>query len=238
MNAHCDQSPVVICNEKLYQFRIFELSEPFCGRRNGNNAMSQSCDNVTQKLKQAERNKRISDTFTYYPQIKESNSRREMCSRSQSLPINLSDCGRDTFSREDSKDHLTANHHHDKHARDSSLRRKINGFSKESIENEIYAGKYNLKDIRKEQRTKEDEDKLEFYKDCSRTDLKKSDQGTRRNVVIADVITEDLHCIQIKSNLRDLSSRYDKKHLENKSKPELISIIMELQDALSLATQE
>ena len=57
INAHCQQSPVVYCNEKkLYHFRIFEFkSEPFCEERNSATLLSRSCDNVTQKLRQAER---------------------------------------------------------------------------------------------------------------------------------------------------------------------------------------
>ncbi|XP_028417034.1 uncharacterized protein LOC114541255 [Dendronephthya gigantea] len=231
INAHCQQSPVVYCNEKkLYQFRIFEFkSEPFCEERNSA-LLSRSCDNVTQKLKQAERNKRLSDSFPFQYWTRMSNQRSQLFSRTKSLPVDLSECGRDYLCRDHSRDdHMLLTNKYI-YTRDH-MKRRTNGFHNNHKENHTSCGMLKLVEDNKGELRAESNSQ-------GGNDLPLSHavpHDTNGDIMHNDDLLER-QCAKMNSNLNQLSNRYQKEQLEAKSKEELISIVLELQDALNLVT--
>lgn len=238
INAHCEQSSVVWAQDekKLYNFRILELSEPFCEGKKCETVLSRSCDNVAQRMRQAERHKRISES-SWRTLVRAPDHRPKMCSRTQSLPGDLSKCGRDFFSRQNSGDDHVFTCNKEKHSREGSMRKKLNGFNKGSIESDIHAKSITqvTKDNNNIEENSEEKNDLKIPGDRCR--LKSEKTGAMTNHGISDVILDN-ECAQMHTNLRELSARFDENNLEEKSKPELISIILELQDALRLATDD
>ena len=120
-----------------------------------------------------------------------------MCNRTQSLPGDLSECGRHFFSQQNTGDDHVFSNNKEKHVREGSLRRKINGFSKESINSEINSRLMT-------QLTKDNNDTKKSLEDKINAEKHIGDQSehipeetvTMTNHVISDVIVND-HCAKV-----------------------------------------
>ena len=145
------------------------------------------------------RYKRVSETFTCQSRLRAPNRRQRICNRAQSLPLDLSECGRDYFPADNYRKSQGTINNTDKHSRECYSKRKINGLSKGSFDNEIHSEvtiKVTKDDSDKQKNTVDEHDSG-LLRDCSRQKTKKTD--TKQSVEIDDVLTDD-HFTQVRKS--------------------------------------
>jgi hypothetical protein len=111
------------------------------------------------------RNKRMSDSFPFHFWTRAPNQRHQLFNRTKSLPIDLSECGQDNISREDSRDDQMLLSNKYTYTRDNHLKRRINGFHNNNHEN--HHGSSGMLKLVEDNKGELSEDKSEHSTDLS-----------------------------------------------------------------------
>ena len=111
------------------------------------------------------RNKRMSDSFPFHFWTRAPNRRHQLFNRTKSLPIDLSECGQDNISREDSRDDQMLLSNKYTYTRDNNLKRRINGFHNNNHEN--HHGSSGMLKLVEDNKGELSEDKSEHSTDLS-----------------------------------------------------------------------